>query len=474
MTTVAMTTTAGSMTDGQRRPRGWPILGLRPRVLGWYVLLVGLALVFTSLITFGQATRAQERAADEELREEVRDFEAGLIAGTNDGLTLREAVDSYVQTWPEADRDSIAVAVGRDVIRGGGTLGDDPALAELARAAVTPQLVPVRTRAGEVRALVTPLLVDGQRRGGLVVAHPVEADRDALLDRRLAVLAASALAFLLASAIAWFTLGRLLRPVKEMATAADAIAVSGDLTRRIDVTARNDEVGLLATTFNRMLERLEASFQREQRFIREASHELRTPITICRGHLEVLGTDPDPADVREAIAVVIDELARMGRIVEDMATLARVEDPGFIRVEPVDLDRFIGDVARAAEPLLDGRLRVGEVPTGAVVRCDPQRMAQAVLNLLQNARRHAGAGPVRLDVREVDGWWRIEVSDNGGGIAVGDEERIFRPFARGDSRAPGSGMGLAIVRGIAEAHGGRAGLDNRTGEGCTFWVMVPA
>ena len=469
-TTMTMTTTEG---PSHRRRRS-PLLGLRPRVLGWYALLVGLALVVTSLVTFEQANRAQERASDDELREEVRDFEAGVTAGRIDGLTLREAIDSYIETWPASDRDSIVVAVGDDRVRAAGSVAGDLALAELARAVETPSLTAIDIAAGEVRALATPLRVAGERRGGVVVAHPIGADRDALLDRRLAVLAAAGIAFLFASAIAWFTLGRLLRPVKEMANAADAIAVSGDLTRRIDVPMRHDEVGLLATTFNRMLDRLESSFQREQRFIREASHELRTPITICRGHLEVLGDDPDPADVREAIAVVVDELGRMGRIVEDMATLAKVEDPGFVRLESVRLDRFIGDVARAAGPLLDGRLRVGDVPDGATVRCDPQRLAQAVLNLLQNAARHAGTGPVDLTVGRAGAMWRIDVSDDGGGVPVSDEDRIFRPFTRGNSRAPGSGLGLAIVRGIAEAHGGRAGLDNRPGEGATFWIAVPA
>ena len=108
------------------------------------------------------------------------------------------------------------------------------------------------------------------------------------------MLGATGLAFLLASGIAWITLGRLLRPVSAMAETADAIAHEGDLTRRIQAPGRNDEVGKLATTFNAMLGRLEAAFLREQRFIREASHELRTPITICRGHLRCSGDDPDP------------------------------------------------------------------------------------------------------------------------------------------------------------------------------------
>jgi signal transduction histidine kinase len=107
--------------------------------------------------------------------------------------------------------------------------------------------------------------------------------------------------------------------------------------------------------------------------------------------------------------------------------------------------------------------------------CDPQRLSQAVLNLLQNAALHGGVdAPVRLGAHPFGAGWRITVSDQGGGVPEADVDKIFRPFARGASRAPGSGLGLAIVRGIAEAHGGRAGLDNRPGEGATFWVTVPS
>jgi signal transduction histidine kinase len=108
------------------------------------------------------------------------------------------------------------------------------------------------------------------------------------------------------------------------------------------------------------------------------------------------------------------------------------------------------------------------------MRADPQRLTQALINLLQNAAVHGrGDRPVELRVAEGAGVWRFEVADRGGGVPSGEEERLFRPFDRA-SRAPGSGLGLAIVRGIAEAHGGRAGVDNRPGEGATFWITVPA
>lgn len=256
---------------------------------------------------------------------------------------------------------------------------------------------------------------------------------------------------------------------------ADAFSRGGDLTRRIEEADGSDDVGRLGATFNRMLDRVDAAFQRERQFIREASHELATPITISRGHLEVLEADSAPEAVRAAIDVAIDELGRMGRIVEDLATLSMVEDPQFVLLEPLSLERFVTELAIKSAPIVDGRLQVGAVPEHASVQADPDRLMQAVLNLLQNAVLHTpGDRPIRLHLAEEVNAWRFEVSDKGGGIPAGEEETIFQPFARLDGSAPGTGLGLAIVRGIAEAHGGQAGVRNRPGEGATFWIRLPA
>lgn len=457
----------------RERPRSG--LGLRARVLGAYALLLGLALALTSIVTFQQADQAQQRVVDDELSEEVRDFQSAIRAGRNDGLTPREAIASYLDAWPPADQDTLVVRIGADDLRAEGPLGDDPTLSQLVQDVTGPAISGARTAAGDARVLTTPIVLGDRQVGAVAAVRLTQADRDALLERRAAVLVATGLAFLLASGIAWFILGRMLRPVKDMATTAHAIAREGDLTQRIQVSARSDEVGDLARTFNMMLGRLESAFTREQRFIREASHELRTPITICRGHLEVLGADPDPAEVREAIDIVVEELGRMGRIVEDMTMLSRVEDPGFLRPEPVALRELLADVARSMEPLLGGRLEVVPPPAGSVVDADAQRLTQALVNLLQNAALHSGGeATVELRAQRRFGAWRIEVADHGGGIRPGDEERLFRPFNRGPTRSPGSGLGLAIVRGIAEAHGGAAGVDNRPGDGATFWIEVPA
>jgi signal transduction histidine kinase len=223
-----------------------------------------------------------------------------------------------------------------------------------------------------------------------------------------------------------------------------------------------------------MLERLEAAVRRERRFMSEASHELRTPITISRGYLEVLRPDAPAHEIRETVHVVVDELSRMGRIVDDITTLMRSEDPTFLRREEVQLDRFLDDVAMKAAPLVDGRLRLLPPQEGLAARIDPQRLTQALINLLQNAVVHTrGDGPIDLGVRVKRDVWRFEVADRGGGLPAGEEESVFRPFHRAGATVPGSGLGLAIVRGIAEAHGGAAGVDNRPGAGATFWIEVP-
>jgi two-component system, OmpR family, sensor kinase len=260
----------------------------------------------------------------------------------------------------------------------------------------------------------------------------------------------------------------------QLGHAADSIVTSGDLSNRISETADGDDaVGQLAATLNRMLARLEASFRRERDFIRETSHELRTPITICRGHLDVLSPEPTVDELAETTAVVFDELDRMARIVEDMCDIAFMEDPGSLRRGEVELDRLAADVAAKAMPLVDGRLTVDATAARGPALVDGQRVTQALMNLLKNARQHTPAGtPIELIIRERNGSWRFEVADSGGGLTEALAMRAFQPFCKGED-SEGCGLGLAIVAGIAKAHGGSAGLDNRRGEGATFWLEIP-
>jgi signal transduction histidine kinase len=214
--------------------------------------------------------------------------------------------------------------------------------------------------------------------------------------------------------------------------------------------------------------------QMKDAFLSAASHELRTPITICRGHLDVMDEDAGAQEVRAVKKLVVDELDLMGRLVDDLTTVARVDDRAMLNIESLPLDDFLDSVAVLAEPILGGRLAVDSGMTSGTLRADPQRLTQALLNLLQNAARHArGNGPVRLRVHAEPSAWRFEVADDGGGLPPGEERLVFDPFRTGSSPTGRTGLGLSIARGIARAHGGEAGVMNRPGQGATFWIRIP-
>jgi signal transduction histidine kinase len=144
-----------------------------------------------------------------------------------------------------------------------------------------------------------------------------------------------------------------------------------------------------------------------------------------------------------------------------------------VKVEALPLDDLLGSMAAKAEAILEDWARVVSGIGGVTLRADPQRLAQALVNLLQNAADHAkGNGPVCLRVQAGPASWCFEVADDGGGLPPGDEQVVFEPFSTGSSRG-GTGLGLAIVRAIARAHGGEAGADNRPGYGVTFWLRIP-
>jgi signal transduction histidine kinase len=209
-------------------------------------------------------------------------------------------------------------------------------------------------------------------------------------------------------------------------------------------------------------------------FLSAVSHELRTPLTICRGHLDVLGDRPAEDEVRAVRQTLTEELDLMGRLVEDLTTLARAGDRMPLKMEPLPLRDFLASIVAMAEPILGYRLQVAVGPADAMLRADPQRLTQALLNLLQNAAGHAShGGPVRLGARAESLGWRFEVTDEGGGLPPGEERFVFEPFRTGSSATGRTGLGLAIVRGIARAHGGDCGVLNRPGRGATFWIWIP-
>lgn len=212
----------------------------------------------------------------------------------------------------------------------------------------------------------------------------------------------------------------------------------------------------------------------QQAFARDASHALRDPLTICRGHLELFGNDPD--DQGRTIALVMAELDRMGRMVDDLELLAEAAQPGFLRPEWIDLALFTHELVAKAGSLAPRRLTLDEAAEGSFL-ADRHALTVAAMNLAENAVNHSRDGEtVGIGTILDDDEMRLWVRDNGSGISLSDQPRVFDRFTRGKD-APrqyrGGGLGLAVVKAIAEAHDGRVELESSRGEGSTFTIVVP-
>jgi signal transduction histidine kinase len=352
--------------------------------------------------------------------------------------------------------------------------------AELARSDLVDEwaavIEPVRRQvdqpSGPLRYLAVPLIYEGKIEGVFVVSIDVmrQFDRVESGVRLAAIVYGSIL--LLASALAWVAAGGVLRPIRDLNDAARSISET-DLSRRIPVEG-NDELAEVSRTFNSMLDRLEEAFSVQRRFVDDAGHELRTPITVIRGNLEVMGDNP--AERAETVRLVTEELDRMSRIVDDLLLLANAEQPDFIQTHPLDLAEFIDEMAAKAAAF-GGRVVTVDERAHAVITADRQRLVQAVLNLIRNAVEHTPADtPISVGSRLTDGAAQIWVTDRGPGISVTDQERLFERFARGANGrrvSGGAGLGLAIVKAIAEGHGGRVEVASIVGMGTTFTVAIP-
>jgi two-component system, OmpR family, sensor kinase len=311
----------------------------------------------------------------------------------------------------------------------------------------------------------------GRPRGVFAVAVDLSGELDEVNDALRIAAGVNIGVLILASLLAWVIAGRVLAPLRLLRDTARSITES-DLTQRIPVRG-DDELADLARTFNEMLDRLEEAFASQKAFISDAGHELRTPITIIRGHLDVMGDDPQ--ERRETLELVADELDRMSRLVNDLLLLAKASRPDFLRPETVELEELTHELYAKASALAERDWRLAGVATGRIV-ADRQRVTQAVMNLSQNAVTHTQQGDaVELGSELRNGSVRLWVKDTGPGVPEQEQARIFERFVRLD-RTPageGSGLGLAITRAVAEAHGGRVELDSRPGEGARFTVIIP-
>lgn len=327
----------------------------------------------------------------------------------------------------------------------------------------------------------------GPGAGTVVAAVSLQDVNQTLSHLRLigGIVTAAVLAAL--AALAWWVIRIGLRPLERMQETANAIA-GGDMSARVETTDERTEVGRLGASLNSMLGQIERAFaereaseERLRRFLADASHELRTPLTSIRGYAEAfrLGPARDPDELEKAMSRIEDEAARIGVLVDELLTLARLDEVRQRARRPVDLATVAAEAcadARAANP---GRIIELAAGSRAEVTGDQGQLHQVVANLLRNAVQHTpGGSPIDVSVSAGGRDVTLAVRDHGEGLPPGAAEHAFERFWRRErvrrSDDGGAGLGLAIVAAIAEAHGGRAVASDAPGGGAVFEVVLPA
>jgi len=475
-----MTTTTEEMSSHS----SWrhPLRGVRTRLVAYSVLLLAIGIAVTVFTARQIVLVILDSRIEESLVQEVREFRS-LSGGVDPrtgrpfGPRLEPLFDLFLERNVPAEGEQLLTFRRGSFYRDRNYLESDFRLSsrqDLIRrwsALRRPESGDLETPAGPVRYLAVPVVTDGGPRGGFVVASFTSDPRQEVEQAMLIAAGVGAVVLLIGSIAAFLVAGRVLAPLRQLTETARRIGDS-TLTQRIEVVG-DDELAELGRTFNAMLDRIEEAFSSQRALLRDVSHELRTPITIARGHLELI-TD-DPIERAETIELVTAELDRMGRLVEDLLTLARSERPDFLRAEQVRLGEFISEVLAKASSLGLRRWTLNVANDGTIV-ADPQRLTQALVNLAENAVKQTAEGD-RIEIgAEMDGAGAsLWVVDDGPGLDVAQADELFERFTRGSSgrRYAGTGLGLAIVRAIAVAHGGDVGVESEPGRGARFVIRIP-
>jgi signal transduction histidine kinase len=458
----------------------------RTRILFLYLLLMlliaGAAIpVFQWLLLSNVETRVRA-----DLNEEMEDFREDYLAWEEAPqqsiASLKSFIDEFLaEELPEDDNFFITIVNGQFYKSNPAVLIDpfqpDSGLVSRWSSLTQPTDGEQETgnpRIGKIIYLVQPLTVDGRIQGVFVAAHASAGELNEALAGVYIFAGVAIAVVLIAFILAWLATGYVLTPIRKLSTTARAIVSESDLNQRIPKVGGSGELAELAEVFNEMMGRIQTAFESQRNFINDAGHELRTPITIIRGHLELMGNDPE--EQQETLAIVDDELDRMNRFVNDLILLAKSERSDFLQAEIITTSDFMEEIYAKVKTLADRKWHLVNRCSEKLVG-DRQRLTGALLNLALNATQHTQStdlielGAV-CDQQTVHFW----VRDTGSGISQEDQQRIFNRFARAANsyrRSEGVGLGLAIVKAITEAHSGKIELTSQIGAGSTFTLLIP-
>ncbi len=462
-------------------------MSLRFRLTVWFTAILAVALVLFAFLVYALLYRELYTDVDASVQSKAHDaalsvrYEKGVLTAPT-RIRVPESQFRAPTLYTEI-RNIDGVAIWRsDTLQG----SDLPLSSEsLATARGGDPVLETVIQAGQsVRLYTAPILVNGNLVGYVQVGRNL-ADIDVALQQlRLWLLVSIAFALAAAGGGGWLLSQAALRPIDQVGNAARAIGLAQRLDRRLPTPKTADEISRLVTTFNEMLDRLEAAFIAQQRFVADASHELRTPLTTIQGNVEFLLREPamPVGDRIEALGDVADEAARMARLVNGLLALARADagrhlDRSMTELRPIVESCYHQALALARPTNISIELVVNRLEPGARVLADPDRLCELLTILLENAIKYNRQnGLVRLVATTEGRSHRVVVTDTGRGIAPEDLPHVFERFYRSPAARSedGTGLGLAIARWIASEHNARIAVESVPDVGSTFTVTLPA
>lgn len=456
--------------------------GARTRILICYLILMSFSSL-TSVLVVRQILMARlEERVQQSLQQEIEEFRQlkngkDPSTGKPFGDDIEAIFDVFLsRNIPEDDEFLLAIADGK--LYGASSLAlpdvfkpNTPLMnrwTKLTQAEKGTQTL----SSGLILYQAEPITVANKVGGVFVVAHLTTGELTEANDAVRIVSQVSLSVLAVASLLAWLVAGQVLAPLRLLSQTARSISES-NLAERIPVQGKGD-IAELAVTFNDMMDRLETIFNSQRQLLNDVGHELRTPITIVRGHLELMGSTTE--EQQETLDIVLDEIDRISRFIHELMLLAKAERPDFLVPEVIDLASFTEELYVKITTLAERHWQLDARATGQLI-ADRQRLTEAIINLAQNATQHTEAGDtITLGSTQRQGQVYLWVRDTGEGIDPNEQKRIFERFVRGSSRyrrSDGTGLGLSIVQAIAQAHNGRVDLSSSPGQGATFTLVLP-
>jgi len=453
-------------------------LSIRSRLTLWYSLIVFISLIGAGLSVLWLQARLGVARIDEELTAATVAAAGVLRTELNEGLSLEQGVQDLMEELNLSDEGFAVVTASGTVLGSKMARGPGIATAAIATANATPITVAAGSSGARIRAAD---FIDNEV-GVRIVAWkslaPLQAERRTL---ERAMLIGIPLAVLL-SGLGGLSIGRRsLQPLVEMAVQSTRIGIR-DLDVRLSTPNPFDELGTLARAFNGLLDRLGTSIRQQRAFMADASHQVRTPVSVIRTAAQVTLSQPERsvAEYRESLGLVVRQAQRLTKMVDDMFMLAMADaDARPLQMDPLYLDELIDEVLDDIRPLAQSKQIAvlaessGETPFNG----DEHLLRQLVTNLLENAIRHTPShGTVTVALTRTEDCLHLQVTDTGGGVGASDAERIFERFVRlGPAGSEGGGgLGLPIARWIAEGHGGTLVLASTSPLGSRFLLTLPS